>query len=60
VCSNNDVGSRAEGVRLDIERVSLLVEVFYDFPQYIQENIILLQLGKGRFLPNPFQSIIHQ
>ena len=39
--SSNDVGSRAEGFRLDLERVSLAVEVFHNFPRYIQENSIL-------------------
>jgi hypothetical protein len=58
VCSSNDVGARAEGVRLDLEMISLLFEVFYVF-SHIKENMIPL-LGKDRFLPNTFPSTIHQ
>jgi len=38
VCSSNDVCSRAEDVRLDLDRFRLRVEMFYDFPRYIKEN----------------------
>jgi hypothetical protein len=60
VCNSNDVGSRVEGVKLDFEKVILLVEVFFDFSQYVKENILLPILGTGRFLPYPSQSIIFQ
>ena len=38
MCSSNDVASRAEGVRLDLYRFSLRIEVFCVFPQYIKER----------------------
>ena len=38
MCSSNDVASREEGVRLDLDRFSLSVEVFCVFPQYIKER----------------------
>jgi hypothetical protein len=38
----------------------ILTEDFGDFPQSIEANVEIVKSDHGRFLPHPFEFIIHQ